>query len=76
MSGGLLVSTLTIRLADDKHQRLKALARSNAVSVNKLMDELATIALANYDARVCFETRAARGNPKRALAQLDTLDRG
>lgn len=31
--------------------------------------------LANFDARVRFETRAARGNPKRALALLDKLDR-
>ena len=28
------------------------------------MDELATVALANFDAGVRFETRAARGNPK------------
>lgn len=69
------MSTLTIRLPDDKHQRLKALAKANAISVNKLMDELATVALANYDARVRFETRAARGNPARALALLDRLDR-
>ena len=69
------MSTLTIRLPDDKHERLKALARSNAISVNKLMDELATVALANFDARVLFETRAARGNPKRALKLLDKLDR-
>jgi hypothetical protein len=34
-----------------------------------------TIALANFDARVRFETRAARGNPNRALALLDKLDR-
>ena len=54
------MSTLTIRLPDDKHERLKALARSNAISVNKLMDELATVALANFDARVRFETRAWR----------------
>ena len=54
------MSTLTIRLPDDKHERLKALAKSNSISVNKLMDELATVALANYDARVRFETRAAR----------------
>ena len=32
-------------------------------------------ALANYDARLRFETRAARGNPKRALALFDKLDR-
>ena len=70
------MSTLTIRLPDDKHKRLKALAKSNAISVNKLMNELATVALANYDARVRFKARAARGNPKRVLALLDKLDRG
>ena len=43
--------------------------------INKLMDELATVALADYDARVRFETRSARGNPKRALTLLDRLDR-
>ena len=68
------MSILTIRLPDDKHERLKALAKSNAISVNKLIDELATIALANFDARVRFETRAARGDPQRALALLDQLD--
>ena len=72
---GKQLSTLTIRLPDDKHERLKVPARSNSISVNKLMDELAIVALANYDARVRFETRAARGNPKRALSLLDKLDR-
>ena len=69
------MSTLTIRLPDDKHERLEALARANSISINKLMDELATGALANYDARVRFETRAARGDSKRALELLDKLDR-
>jgi predicted DNA-binding protein len=66
---------MTIRLPDDKRERLKALARSNSISVNKLIDELATVALANFDARVRFETRAERGDPKRALSLLDKLDR-
>ncbi len=69
------MSTLTIRLPDDKHERPKALARSNAISVNTLMDALATVALANFHARVRFETRAARGNPVRALKLLSKLDR-
>jgi predicted HicB family RNase H-like nuclease len=69
------VSTLTIRLPDDKHQRLKALAHSNSISVNKLIDELATVALVNYDARVRFEVRAALGNPKGALSLQGKLDR-
>lgn len=68
------MSILTIRLPDDKHERLKALAKSNAISVNKLIDELATVALANFDARVRFEARAARGDPGRALALLDKLN--
>ena len=69
------MSTLTIRLPDDKHERLKALARANSISVNKLIDELATVALANYDARVRFEIRTGRGDPQRALDLLDKLDR-
>ena len=66
---------MTIRLPDDKHERLKALVRSISISINKLMDELATVALANFDARVRFETCVARGEPKRALTLLDKLDR-
>ena len=52
MNLGSHVVRLTIRLREDKHERLKALARANSMSINKLMDELATVALANYDARV------------------------
>ena len=68
------MSTLTIRIPDDKHERLKELARSNAISVNKLMNELATVALANFDARVLFETRTEDGDPKHALELLDKQD--
>jgi predicted transcriptional regulator len=64
------MSTLTIRLPDDKHERLKLLARYNSISVNRLIDELATVALANFDARVRFETRASRGDPACANALL------
>ena len=75
MPADFSISTLTIRLPDHKHERLKALMRSNSISVNRLMDELATVARANYVARVRFETRAARGDPQRALALLNKLDR-
>jgi predicted transcriptional regulator len=67
------MSTLTIRLPDDKHERLKALAENRRISVNKLIDELATIAIANHDARLRFAARAARGDVARALAVLDRL---
>lgn len=67
------MSTLTIRLPDDKHERLKALAEKRQISVNKLIDELATIAIANHDARLRFEARAARGDVKKGLAVLESL---
>ena len=35
------MTTLTIRLPEDKHERLKALAQARKISVNKLVDELA-----------------------------------
>jgi len=34
------MATLTIRLPDDKHERLKELARRRNLSVNKLIEEL------------------------------------
>jgi predicted HicB family RNase H-like nuclease len=44
------MSTLTIRLPDTKHQWLKAFARAQGVSLNKLIEEWATVALAQLDA--------------------------
>jgi len=69
------VSTLTIRIPEDKHERLRSLARSRGMSINRLMDELATVALAGYDTEIRFRTMAARGSRKRGLALLDKLDR-
>ena len=68
------MSVLTIRLPDAKHARLKELARRRGVSANKLMEELATVALAQQDAQTRFELRASRGDVVRGLAVLDKLD--
>ena len=66
------MSALTLRLPDDKHARLKALARRRGTSVNRLMEEMATVMIAEADAEARFETRAARGRGKapRGLALL------
>ena len=69
------MSTLTIRLPDAKHQRLKTLARSRGVSVNKLVEEWATVALAQLDAENRYRLRARRGRPEQGQALLDELDR-
>ncbi len=67
------MSTLTIRLPDDKHDRLKALAEARKISVNRLIDELATVALANHDARLRFQTHARRGSTRKATEVLNDL---
>ena len=46
------MATLTIRMPDEKHNRLKALAKYRHVSVNKLIEELSTQALAEFDSEV------------------------
>ena len=48
------MSTLTVRLPDDTHHRLKELARSRGVSLNKLMEELSTIAVTQHDTEARF----------------------
>lgn len=67
------MSAITYRLADDKYDRLKDLAKSRNISVNKLLDELTTIALANYDIKTRFEFRASKGDIKKGLSILEKL---
>lgn len=69
------MATLTIRLSDEKHARLRQLAERREISVNKLIDELATVALAEFDTETRFRTRAALGSPEEALRLLEDLDR-
>ena len=58
------MSAFTIRLSDDKYERLKALSRRRGTSVNRLIDEMATVMLAEFDAEARFAMRAERGNGK------------
>jgi hypothetical protein len=53
------MATPTIRLPDDKHARLKQLAEHRQISMNKLIEELSTVALAQFDAELRFRARAA-----------------
>ena len=69
------MSTLTIRIPEDKHARLRSLAKARGVSINKLIDELATVALAQHDAEARFRAIAARGSKTKGLALLAKLDR-
>lgn len=68
------MSVVTLRIPDEKHLRLKQLAASRSISVNRLLDELATTALVQHDLSVQFRAAAQSGDPARGLALLDKLD--
>ncbi|MGK7934586.1 MAG: toxin-antitoxin system HicB family antitoxin [Xenococcaceae cyanobacterium] len=61
------MAAINIRLSDEKHERLKQLAKSKNISVNKLMEELATIALTEFDVETRFRLLANRGSVERGL---------
>lgn len=68
------MSVVTLRIPDEKHSRLKQLAVSRHISVNRLFDELATTVLVQHDLSVQFRAAAQAGDPVRGLALLDKLD--
>ena len=69
------MSTMTIRLPATKHERLRRLAEARGISLNRLMDELATVALAEFDAMTRFQALVGRGSREKGLRLLDKLDR-
>ena len=69
------MATLTIRMPDDKADRLRALAKSRGISLNKLIEEWASMGIAEFDAHSRFLARAARGSRERGLAALSELAR-
>ncbi len=69
------MSTLTLRITDSKYERLKSYAKSKNISLNKLFDEFATIALTQFDAQTRFKLMASKGNKARGLALLDKIDK-
>ncbi len=68
------MSTLTIRLPDDQHERLRVLASQRGVSLNKLFEEFSTKALTEFDMESRFRIRAARGDAAKGLKILAKLD--
>ena len=60
------MSALTVRLPDDKHMRLRALASSRGTTINRLIDEMTTLMLAEFDVETRFRMRAQAGGSKTA----------
>ncbi|TLY81330.1 MAG: toxin-antitoxin system HicB family antitoxin [Gammaproteobacteria bacterium] len=67
------MSAVIVRLPQEKRERLKALAQARGTSVNKLMEEMMTILIADFDAETRFRLRASRGQVANASALLDRV---
>ncbi len=68
------MSTFTLRIPDTKYERLKNYAKSKEISLNKLFDEFATIALTQFDTKTRFDLMASKGDTSKGLKLLDKLD--
>ena len=69
------MGTLTLRLPNEQHERLKTLAARHGVSLNRLFEELSARALAEFEVETRFRARVAHGDPQAGLALLDRLER-
>ena len=65
---------LTLQLSESKHKRLKQLAKSKGMSINRLLDEATTLMLAEFDLEAQFRLRAKRGAGKAARG-LELLEK-
>jgi hypothetical protein len=68
------MSVVTLRLPEDQHQRLKAMAQARGISLNKLFEQLTAQALTENDIELRYRRLAATGVPSRGLELLDKLD--
>lgn len=57
-------TAMTVRLPEEKHRRLKELAMRRHTTLNRLIDEMATMLLAENDAETRFLLRAQSGKDK------------
>ena len=58
------MSAITLRLPDDKHQKLKILSEQRGISINQILNEMTILLLADFDVETRFRIRAKRGEGK------------
>lgn len=67
------MGVITVRLPENTHQRVKMLAASRNISINKLYEEFTIMALTEFDAENRFKVLASRGNKQHGLTLLKKL---
>ncbi len=68
------MTALTLRLPDEKHLRLKQLAKKKGATINRLLDEMTTLMLAEFDLETRYKARVERGKGK-AERGLELLEK-
>lgn len=68
------MTTLTIEIPDERHDRLQELAQYRQTSVDKLIEELSLQALLEFDNETRFRNFATQGNADEGLKLLGKLD--
>ena len=69
------MTSLTIQLRDETFRQLRALAEARGISLDLLIENLGSAALASHSAESRFRSVSGNGNPARAREILDRLDR-
>lgn len=68
------MSTMTIRLPEERHARLRRLARQRGTSVTKLVTDFSNAGLSQGEAEMRFRALAKKGSPARALEILGEVE--
>lgn len=68
------LASFTVRMTTEKKDKLARLSRQQGLSMNRLIDEMVTVVLAENDSYRRFLIRAERGNPEMGLRLLGKLD--
>ncbi|MHB1607001.1 MAG: hypothetical protein ACYCTV_11555 [Leptospirales bacterium] len=68
------LASFTVRMTTEKKDKLARLSRQQGLSMNRLIDEMVTVVLAENDSYRRFLIRAEQGNPEMGLRFLDKLD--
>lgn len=74
LDGSKAMGTLTIRLPNDQHERLKTLAPHRGLSLDRRFEEFSVEAPTEFDVETRFRIKAASGNPDAGAAILYELD--
>jgi len=67
------MATLTYRTTEEKRQKLQSLAKSAGISVNRLIDDWATYAIAENEAFYRYKVMSERGAKSKGKA-IEILD--